>query len=137
MTLARKPWLEFGVSYVQPIDNKRLVSCVEGRRIVAALPPSAPGMALDRQEPKAFLFPPALRDPILASLDQPPPASEDRQAQADQERVLARSLFSPSRRDRSAIWKSRRLSSWKSPSASRRRPTRLTTSRPTSCSSRL
>src|ERR1035438_9566505 len=35
MTLARKPWLEFGVSYVQPIDNKRLVSCVEGRRIVA------------------------------------------------------------------------------------------------------
>jgi hypothetical protein len=78
MTLARKPWLEFGVSYVQPIDNKRLVSCVEGRRIVAALPPSAPGMALDRQEPKAFLFPPALRDPILASLDQPPPASEDR-----------------------------------------------------------
>src|ERR1039458_4858186 len=77
MTLARKPWLEFGVSYVQPIDNKRLVSCVEGRRIVAALPPSAPGMALDRQEPKAFLFPPALRDPILASLDHPPPASED------------------------------------------------------------
>src|ERR1022692_3191943 len=92
MTLARKPWLEFGVSYVQPIDNKRLVSCVEGRRIVAALPPSAPGMALDRQEPKAFLFPPALRDPILASLDQPPPASEDRQAQADQERVLAETL---------------------------------------------
>ncbi len=42
----------------------------------------------------------------------------------------------PSRRNRNAIWKSKRRNTWKSPSASRRRPTRPMTSRPTSCSSR-
>ncbi len=42
----------------------------------------------------------------------------------------------PSRRNRSATWKSRRRNTWKSPSASRRRPTRPMTSRPTSCSSK-
>ena len=42
----------------------------------------------------------------------------------------------PSRPRRSAIWKSRKRSTSKSRSGSRRRPTRPTTSRPTSCSSR-
>ena len=57
-------------------------------------------------------------------------------AQADQERVLAETLSLAKQAEASAIWKSRRRNIWKRPRSSRRRPTKLTTSRPTSCSSR-